>query len=137
MKLVADGLPLCGSDRRTLGVKQGAPPEGDIPIQTDGTVAPSTGGLSVAPVSPRNLPKHRRPPEFGGEGRDPIFYFDLSNIEGSGIAFRRDRPEHGLIEPDTEMTFESFQGMIYQTRKQWRKFECQNNSTDTGNCNNA
>lgn len=52
--------PKLGSTARTLGVR--VPPAcfHDIPVDPDGTVAPRTGGMSVAPAW-RALPLHRIP----------------------------------------------------------------------------
>jgi hypothetical protein len=62
-----EGQPVCGPSARKLGVRL----EGDIRIPDDGMVEPGTGGMSVGLDDPMNVRPHRRPPEFGGFGRDP------------------------------------------------------------------
>jgi RHS repeat-associated protein len=61
MRTGADAAPETGPTARTLGAR----PNTDIPVNSDGTVQPGTGGMSVSPNSPSNLPPFRRPPEFG------------------------------------------------------------------------
>src|SRR5438128_3222372 len=59
--MLADGaLPKLGSTAKTLGVRVSPSEDGDIPVKSDGTVCPGTGGMSVAP-SLRDLPGHRIP----------------------------------------------------------------------------
>ena len=72
----ADGLPVTGPTARTLGARPGV----DVPVGPDGMVHPGTGGVSVSPDSPLNLPPHRRPPEFGGTGRDPVWRLDERDL---------------------------------------------------------
>jgi hypothetical protein len=67
-----DGYPTAGRSSRTLGVRIDGPSR-DILAALDGTVSPGTGGMSVALDAAQNLPKHRLPTSFGGEGRDPVF----------------------------------------------------------------
>src|SRR5262249_46123513 len=64
-----EGRPACAPTGRTLGVR----PHIDIPVDASGFVHPGTGGLSVAPEPPTNLPRHRRPPEYDGTGKDPFW----------------------------------------------------------------
>lgn len=72
MKEEGDGLPVIGRSGRTLGVRvEGA--IRDIPVAPDGTVAPASGGMSVALDDLIRLHKPRLPRSLGGEGRDPVF----------------------------------------------------------------
>jgi hypothetical protein len=115
MKQANDGLPEVGPSGRTLGVR----PD-DIPIE-NGLVRPNTGGMSVSPNSPYNLPPHRRPPEFGGTGKDPVFCMGSSCLP-DGLQYRPDPANptgHGFIEPSREMNFEEYQKLIEQTRPFW------------------
>ena len=57
------GEPAVGLSARTLGAR----PHVDIPVDPSGSVSPGTGGLLVAPDTPSNLPRHRRPLEHGGD----------------------------------------------------------------------
>lgn len=84
--------------------------------------------MSVSPSDPMDLPRHRRPPEFGGTGRDPAFVMDDSDL-GSEL---RDRPDpegppvHGFIEPANTMSFEAYQAAIWGTRQNWSGVEDSN-----------
>lgn len=59
------GLPMVGSSKRMLGV---LPSETD---SADGTFGPGTGGMSVSPDSPWNVPDHRRPRAMGRGATGP------------------------------------------------------------------
>jgi hypothetical protein len=118
MKQTPDEEPELGASSRTLGARAGV----DIPVGDDGSVAPETGGMSVSPIPPENLPAHRRPPEFGGTGKDPVFETETDALP-FGLIYRpdSDKPEtHGFIEPAYPMTFEGYQGLIHATRVLWR-----------------
>ncbi|HEX9679788.1 MAG TPA: RHS repeat-associated core domain-containing protein, partial [Candidatus Saccharimonadales bacterium] len=115
MKKANDGLPEVGSSGRTLGVR----PQ-DIPVE-NGMVRPNTGGMSVSPNSPHNLPPHRRPPEFGGTGKDPVFCIESSCLS-DGLQYRPDPNNptgHGFIEPSREMSSEEYQKLLGETRPLW------------------
>lgn len=78
--------------------------------------------MSVSPPPLANLPEHRRPPEFGGYGRDPVYEFDIGELP-SELLYRpdsKDPARHGFIEPAQRMTFESYQRAIHETRGLWR-----------------
>lgn len=66
---------------------------------------------------------HRRPPEFGGIGRDPIFEIDFVEL-GPDLRWRAD-PEgpsgHGFVEPVRRMGFTEDQGALWATRPRWRQ----------------
>jgi hypothetical protein len=114
-----DEWPLLGATRRTLGAVRNS----DIPVAPDGTVSPQTGGMSVAPDAPSNLPVHRRPPEFGGTGLDPVFVL-AEEFVGPDLIYRPDpnRPQrHGFIEPTRTMLFEQYQRALWATREAWDK----------------
>lgn len=109
------GGPLVGPTARALGVRPGD----DIPV-IDGRVGPGTGGLSVAPDFPRNLPEHRRPPHLGGTGKDPVWGLDADSVAGD-VVFRQDKSTHGLFEPAREMSIEEFQEALANLASQWVK----------------
>ncbi len=111
----SDGLPKTGPTARQLGVR----PHDDIPV-TGGNVSPMTGGMSVAPDTPGNLPSHRRPPSLGGTGKDPVWEFDLNNL-GDGVRFRQDSQTHGLLEPGSVMSIDEFQKALAELAKYWSK----------------
>lgn len=64
-----DGLPALGSSARTLGARADI----DIIVDEGGLVQPGMGGISVAPNDIMNLPAFRRPSEFAGTGKDPVW----------------------------------------------------------------
>src|SRR5690242_21251496 len=86
------GGPMVGPTARTLGVRPG-----DDILVVAGQVSPGTGGVSVAPDSPMSLPDHRRPPELGGTGKDPVWGIDIDSL-GDRVNFRQDKSNHGLLE---------------------------------------
>ena len=119
MKEDIDGKPLVGSSSSKLGVRI----EGqyrDIPINEDGTVHPKTGGMSVTPDTPEGLPKRRLPKSLGGEGRDPVFSFEVIDLP-STLALRRDKPSHALVEPSKSCLFEEYEQNLHGTREDWVK----------------
>jgi hypothetical protein len=122
MKPGPGGLPLPGPSARELGVRPGK----DIPVRPTGLVSPETGGMSVSPGSPTNLPLHRRPPAFGGTGKDPVFAIDADDLGAHGLHYRPD-PEnpvrHGFVEPSREMSLEEYQGAIRSTAASWRRVQ--------------
>ena len=114
MKVDNGQTPLSGPTARTLGVR----PEIDIPVCA-GCVKPGTGGMSVAPDTPLNLPRHRRPESFDGTGKDPVFGIEESSLD-QRLRFHQDSPTHGVIEPAVEMTIEEFQHLLRETARLWR-----------------
>jgi hypothetical protein len=111
-----------GASARTLGARANI----DIPVDEDGFVEPGTGGMSVSPHTPENLPFFRRPPEFGGTGRDPVWELDLLAENPDNplrkLTYRADpkNPEHhGFIEPATRMSFEEYQQALHETHDAW------------------
>lgn len=115
MREAADGDPMVGPTARTLGVRPGD----DLPV-VQGRVRPGTGGLSVAPDRPSSLPSHRRPAEFGGTGKDPVWGITTDSL-GIGLTFRQDKAEHGLFEPAREMSIEDFQAELADLAPLWFK----------------
>jgi 1-acyl-sn-glycerol-3-phosphate acyltransferase len=114
MKEGPDGKPEVGPTARTLGARPGT----DIPV-SDGKVYPGTGGMSVAP-SPSDLPAHRRPPEHGGTGKDPVWSIDANDL-GPDLQHRPDAPGHGTVQPSRPMTNDKYQSALEQTRDKWKK----------------
>ena len=103
---------------RTLGVRPGI----DILVEPDGTVAGGAGGMSVAPHSPANLPRHRRPLEHGGTGKDPVWEMVSADL-GADLAYREDPLQpgvHGFVEPGRRTTLEDYEQALEATREVWR-----------------
>jgi hypothetical protein len=115
----ANGEPACGSTARTLGVRL----EVDIAVDACGQVYPGTGGMSVAPDSPTHLPRHRRTPEFGGTGKDPLWCIQEAYL-GPMLRYLPDRvsrPQHGVIESAIPMTFDAYQQALEATSRYWTR----------------
>lgn len=108
-----DGGTQVGDTARTLGVRPGV----DIPVDADGMLHPNSGGVSVSP-SPNDLPSHRRPPSFGGTGKDPVWSIDINNL-GPDLKFVPDSPGHGTIQPSRSMTLEEYQKALFETFGKW------------------
>jgi hypothetical protein len=104
---------MIGPTARTLGVRPGD----DIPVVA-GRVSPGTGGLSVAPDTPMNLPNHRRPPKFGGTGKDPVWGITLDSL-GNDLVFLQDKSNHGLFEPAREMSIDELQQSLAALAPRW------------------
>ena len=106
---------MVGPTARTLGVRPGD----DIPVVA-GRVSPGTGGMSVVPDNPMNLPDHRRPVPLGGTGKDPIWGIDRGSL-GGDVVYRQDKPTHGLFEPAREMSLDEFQEALADLASRWFK----------------
>jgi hypothetical protein len=68
-----------------------------------------------------NLPRHRRPPSFGGIGPDPIWRLRLTDL-GHALTYApdADRPgTHGFIEPARRMPFDDYRAALEATRSAW------------------
>jgi hypothetical protein len=112
-----EGTPEVGRSARMLGVRPGI----DILVEPDGTVVGGAGGMSVAPNSPANLPRHRRPPEHGGTGKDPVW--EIAVDLGDDLAYREDPLQpgvHGFIEPSRRMALDEYERALAATRGMWR-----------------
>jgi hypothetical protein len=118
VKVASDGHPESGRTARTLGVRPGI----DIQVGDGGLVVGGEGGMSVAPNSPENLPAHRRPPEHGGTGKDPIWELDVADL-GEELGYREDPlmpGAHGFVAPALPTTFDAFEAALSGTRRAWR-----------------
>lgn len=109
------GRPVVGPTARTLGVR----PQVDIPVAA-GQVQPNTGGMSVAPDRPENLHPLRRPPRYGGTGKDPVWCLRIDQL-GPDLQFRQDSATHGLIEPAQAMLLDEYQRRLEDTKPLWTK----------------
>lgn len=119
MRAAADGLPKTGETGRYLGVRPGV----DILVDEGGFVDPGMEGMSVAPPPVENLAEHRRPPEFGGGGKDPVYDLETGELPDD-LAYRPDPANpsgHGFIEPTRRMPFEEYRRTIHATRSLWRR----------------
>ncbi len=118
MKADEQGSPKLGPTSRTLGARPGA----DICVRGDGSVVLEMAGISVSPMPPGNLPKHRRPPFYSGTGKDPVFEIDTDELP-RGLVYRQDpqnRDTHGYICPAYQMSLERYQQLLHETQDLWR-----------------
>jgi hypothetical protein len=112
-------MPELGSSARSLGVRPGIDVPATLPSDI---VRPGQGGLSVSPDDPVNLPPYRRPPAFGGTGKDAVWVIQDMHL-GGALVYRPDpmNPRHGFIEPASPMLLKDYQLAIQQTQSMWRK----------------
>jgi hypothetical protein len=114
-----EGQPVCGPSARKLGVRL----EGDIRIPDDGIVEPGTGGMSVGLDDPMNVRPHRRPSEFGGFGRDPLWRIDEADLPDR-LVMRPDPEDpsrHGFVEPIERMSLAEYQEVLATSRGFWER----------------
>ncbi len=117
MRVEDRGSPKLGPTKRTLG----AVPGEDIRVRENGSVVLEMAGISVSPMPPENLPKHRRPREHGGTGRDPVFEIDTDDLP-RGLVYRQDPRDraHGYICPAYQTSLERYQHLLHETQGLWR-----------------
>ncbi len=118
MKEDEHGSPKLGPSSRTLGAR----PDEDIRVRRNGSVVLEMAGISVSPLPPENLQKHRRPTEYGGTGKDPVFEIDTDELP-RGLVYREDprnRDTHGYISPAYPMSLERYQQRLHETQSLWR-----------------
>jgi hypothetical protein len=116
------GTPKLGDTKRTLGAKPGSGAKDDILPDAKGMVHPRSGGMSVSPDSPRNLPDFRRGSDWGGSGKDPTWEMNTRELP-DGLSYRPDpaNPKgHGFVEPSRSMPFQEYQDLIQGTAGIWR-----------------
>ncbi len=119
MKEGPDGLPEEGGIARTLGIRAGI----DVPVsKSEQLLQPGQGGMSASPDDPLNLPVFRRPPEYQGVGKDPVWTITIAEL-GPSLVYRPDptSARHGFIEPARPMPLADYQHALSQTRALWRK----------------
>jgi hypothetical protein len=76
--------------------------------------------MSVAPDRPENLHPLRRPPVYGGSGKDSVWYIGVALL-GGDLHYRQDSATHGLIEPARAMSLADFQAALEATKSYWKK----------------
>jgi hypothetical protein len=134
-----DGKPRIGRCPRLLGVRLGR----DIDVERmprgwldeNGYLLPSeervnsgqqvdvairnNKGMSTS-LSIEGLPNFRKPPAFGGIGKDPLWKIDDSKLVGD-IEAVQDSPTHVSIMPRTTMLLEKYETALACTQKDWEK----------------
>jgi hypothetical protein len=78
--------------------------------------------MSVVRDDPRSLPDFRRPAEWGGSGKDPVWGISAGRL-GAKLRYRDDplpdQPLHGVIEPSGTMTLDEYADALADTRDSW------------------
>lgn len=105
------GLPKVEASKRGLGTTPS-----DITV-VDGNVIGDKGCMSVSP-SIEGLPEHRKPVEYGGTGKDPVWVMDSDNL-GPDLKYVSDSSTHGTIQPTKPMTPEEYQKSLADTQSEW------------------
>jgi hypothetical protein len=108
---------------KTIGVRtSGRRP--DIEPDEYGMVHPSEHGMSASPPPPTNLPEHRRPPTYGGTGKDPVWELETEDLPAELVYTpdSKDPKRHGLIGPSETMSIDDYLTSLYETRNLWRIF---------------
>jgi hypothetical protein len=105
----------------------------DVEVDTEGTVLPGTGGLSVAPnwrkLPPSLVPQRLRSLRSGARGSDEWVCWRLGEGDfaagtiADGLALRTTSKTHGLIEPPERVTIEVLQERLSATQSDWVRDE--------------
>jgi len=80
-----------------------------------------TKGMSVS-LSIEGLPAFRKPSQFGGNGKDPLWQIDDSMITGYLQAVQ-DSPTHVSIMPRVTMALEKYETALANTQKYWQRVD--------------
>jgi hypothetical protein len=78
-------------------------------------------GMSVS-LSIEGLSEFRKPPRFGGIGKDPLWQIDDSIITGDLQAVQ-DSPTHVSIMPRVTMCLEKYEEALANTQKYWERVD--------------
>jgi hypothetical protein len=78
-------------------------------------------GMSVS-LSIEGLPAFRKPSQFGGTGKDPLWQIDDSMITGDLEAVQ-DSPTHVSILPSVTMALEKYEAALANTQKHWERVD--------------
>ena len=115
MRAATDGLPRLGATARDLGVRL----SDDIAVTADGSVLPSTGGMSVND-SIEAIPTFRRPPAFGGTDKHASIFSIDARALGDDLKVVPDRIGHNTVQPRRPMPLETYLALLQNTRAQWK-----------------
>jgi hypothetical protein len=80
-----------------------------------------TKGMSVS-LSIEGLPAFRKPSQFGGNGKDPLWQIDDSIIAGDLQAVQ-DSPTHVSIMPRVTMALEKYEIALANTQQYWQRVD--------------
>lgn len=85
----------------------------------NGRVGPNGAGMSVALDTPMNLPRYRRPPQFGlGTGRHPIFALPVHAVPVA-LELHSDSPTHAVLQSATWVHLEVYEKTLEGTQPYW------------------
>lgn len=124
MKVGADREPQINDTARALGVRVGGE-RPDVVVAASGVVLSERGGMSASPPPPENLAEHRRPEEYGGFGKDPVWELETDSLP-SGLTYRLDPKDpsgHGFIEPSEPMQLDAYKALLSETKSLWEVFK--------------
>lgn len=85
-----------------------------------GMVQANGRGMSMARFTPLNLPENRRPPEWGGTGKDPV-WTTISSIFTGPLAYNPDKPWHANAAAAFAMSVAAMQTALAATRVAWTR----------------
>jgi hypothetical protein len=80
-----------------------------------------TKGMSVS-LSIEGLPAFRKPSQFGGNGKDPLWQIDDRIITGD-LEPVQDSPTHVSIMPRVTMTLEKYETALANTQRYWERVD--------------
>lgn len=81
----------------------------------------NTKGMSVS-LSIESLPAFRKPSQFGGNGKDPLWQIDDNMITGDLEAVQ-DSPTHVSIMPRVTMALEKYESTLANTQQYWERVD--------------
>jgi len=136
-----NGKPKIGRSARLLGVRPGidvnieqmpvgyldeqgyllAESEREVRRELVTVAIRDTKGMSVS-LSIEALPAFRKPPQFGGTGKDPLWQIDDNDIAGDLQAIQ-DSPTHVSILPRVTMSLERYELALASTQNNWERVE--------------
>lgn len=133
--------PKVGRSARLLGVRPGVDvdvvqmpagylnergyllPENDRKQQGESVAVAvrNTKGMSVS-ITIESLPAFRRPAQFGGTGKDPLWQIDENRITGD-LEAAQDTPTHVSILPKATMLLEKYEAALANTQNDWKRVD--------------
>jgi hypothetical protein len=113
------GHPKAEPTARGLGVRVPPDPSPDVDV-VNGVVLANGKGMSMARLTPLNLPRHRRPPEWGGTGKDPVWVTSPAIFIGP-LSYNPDTPTHANASAARDLPVAAMQGALAGTRLVWVK----------------
>ncbi|WP_083468931.1 hypothetical protein [Nostoc piscinale] len=139
--MAQNGKPKIGRSARLLGIRPGidinieqmpigyldeqgyllAESEREVKGELVTVAIKDTKGMSVS-LSIEALPAFRKPPQFGGTGKDSLWQIDDSNITGDLQAIQ-DSPTHVSIVPRVTMSLERYELSLANTKNYWQRVD--------------